>query len=159
MLRLAGPFITCSLALASTSAIAQAGATPPSASGEKAAQRTEGRVASVTRTKNQAVAHSQLPPCGDAWIEKDCTPPSVTTGPISLPTNRISVLGMRRQHFPRTHRIKLLLLGVTHTVAETTVQVVVRCTLRNQSSTSSSTHRTTKVPGRWLERRKRLAAL
>jgi hypothetical protein len=43
MLRLAGPFITCSLALASTSAIAQAGATPPSPSGEAAAQRTEGR--------------------------------------------------------------------------------------------------------------------
>jgi hypothetical protein len=43
LLRLAGPFITCSLALASTSAIAQAGATPPSPSGEAAAQRTEGR--------------------------------------------------------------------------------------------------------------------
>src|SRR3984885_1943542 len=43
MLRLAGPFITCSLALASTSAIAQAGATPPSPSGEAAAQRTQGR--------------------------------------------------------------------------------------------------------------------
>jgi hypothetical protein len=43
MLRLAGPFITCSLALASTSAIAQAGATPPSPNGETAALRTEGR--------------------------------------------------------------------------------------------------------------------
>ena len=43
MLRLVGPLITCSLALASTSAIAQAGATPPSPSGEAAAQRTEGR--------------------------------------------------------------------------------------------------------------------
>jgi len=43
MLRLVGPLITCSLALASTSAIAQAGATPPSASGQEEAQRTEGR--------------------------------------------------------------------------------------------------------------------
>ena len=43
MLRLFGPLIACSMALASTSAIAQAGATPPSASGEEAAQRTEGR--------------------------------------------------------------------------------------------------------------------
>ena len=43
MLRFVGPLITCSLALASTSAIAQAGATPPSASGEPATQRTEGR--------------------------------------------------------------------------------------------------------------------
>ena len=54
MLRLVGPLITCSLALASTSAIAQAGATPPSASGEEAAQRIEGRVASVTRTKKSS---------------------------------------------------------------------------------------------------------
>src|SRR6478672_11583748 len=43
MLRLVGPFITCLLALASTPAIAQAGATRPSASGEEAAQRTEGQ--------------------------------------------------------------------------------------------------------------------
>jgi hypothetical protein len=42
MLRLVGPFITCLLALMSTSAIAQAGATPPPASGEEAAQRIEG---------------------------------------------------------------------------------------------------------------------
>ena len=38
MLRLVGPFITCLLALASTSAIAQAGATPPPASEDEAAQ-------------------------------------------------------------------------------------------------------------------------
>ena len=43
MLRLVGPLIAFSLALASTSAIAQAGATPPSASGQEEAQRTEGR--------------------------------------------------------------------------------------------------------------------
>ena len=36
MLRLVGPLIVCSLALASTPAIAQAGATPPPASGEEA---------------------------------------------------------------------------------------------------------------------------
>ena len=70
MLRLVGPFITCSLALASTSAIAQAGATPPSASGEEAAQRTEGQeqpasapsVASeLCPTLEQAAAENGLP--------------------------------------------------------------------------------------------------
>ena len=70
MLRLVGPFITCLLALASTSAIAQAGATPPSASGEEAAQRTEGReqpasapsVASeLCPTLEQAAAENGLP--------------------------------------------------------------------------------------------------
>ena len=62
--------ITCSLALASTSAIAQAGATPPSASGEEAAQRIEGReqpasapsVASeLCPTLEQAAAENGLP--------------------------------------------------------------------------------------------------
>src|SRR6185312_10756988 len=38
-----GPLIACSMALASTSAIAQAGATPPSAGTQEASQRTEGR--------------------------------------------------------------------------------------------------------------------
>ena len=70
MLRLVGPLITCSLALASTSAIAQAGATPPSASGEEAAQRIEGReqpasapsVASeLCPTLEQAAAENGLP--------------------------------------------------------------------------------------------------
>ena len=70
MLRFVGPLITCSLALASTSAIAQAGATPPSASGEQATQRTEGRgqpasapsVASeLCPTLEQAAAENGLP--------------------------------------------------------------------------------------------------
>ena len=70
MLRLVGPFITCLLALMSTSAIAQAGATPPPASGEEAAQRTEGReqpasapsVASeLCPTLEQAAAENGLP--------------------------------------------------------------------------------------------------
>ena len=70
MLRLVGPFITCLLALMSTPAIAQAGATPPSASGEEAAQRTEGQeqpasAPSVTselcHTLEQAAAENGLP--------------------------------------------------------------------------------------------------
>jgi hypothetical protein len=70
MLRFVGPLITCSLALASTSAIAQAGATPPSASGEPATQRTEGRglpasapsVASeLCPTLEQAAGENELP--------------------------------------------------------------------------------------------------
>ena len=70
MLRLVGPFITCLLALASTPAIAQAGATRPSASGEEAAQRTEGQeqpasAPSVTselcHTLEQAAAENGLP--------------------------------------------------------------------------------------------------
>jgi hypothetical protein len=70
MLRLVGPLITCSLAIASTSAIAQAGATPPSASGEESAQRIEGRkqppsapsVASeLCPTLEQAAAENGLP--------------------------------------------------------------------------------------------------
>ena len=70
MLRLVGPFITCSLALASTSAIAQAGATPPSPSGAEAAQRTEGREqpasapsvgSELCPTLEQAAAENGLP--------------------------------------------------------------------------------------------------
>ena len=70
MLRLVGPFITCLLALASTSAIAQAGATPPPASGKETAPRTEGReqqasgpsVASeLCPTLEQASAENGLP--------------------------------------------------------------------------------------------------
>ena len=70
MLRLVGPFITCLLALASTSAIAQAGATPPPASGDEAAQRTEGReqpasapstASELCPTLEQAAAENGLP--------------------------------------------------------------------------------------------------
>jgi hypothetical protein len=70
MLRLVGPFIICSLALASAPAIAQAGATPPPTSGEEAARRTEGpeqpasapSVASeLCPTLEQAAADNGLP--------------------------------------------------------------------------------------------------
>jgi len=68
MLRLVGPLIACSLA--STSAIAQAGAMPPSASGVEAAQLIEGQeqpasapsVASeLCRTLEQAATDNGLP--------------------------------------------------------------------------------------------------
>jgi len=58
MLRLFGPLITCSMALASTSAIAQAGATPPSASVQEAAQRTEGQ----GRAASAPIGSSELCP-------------------------------------------------------------------------------------------------
>jgi hypothetical protein len=68
MLRLFGPFITCSLALASTSAIAQAGAAPPSPSEEASAQRTREQPASAPSVANelcptleQAAAENGLP--------------------------------------------------------------------------------------------------
>ena len=70
MLRLVGPFIICSLALANTQAIAQAGATPPPAGGEEAAQRTEGReqpasapstASQLCPTLEQAAAENGLP--------------------------------------------------------------------------------------------------
>jgi hypothetical protein len=58
MLRLIGPFIICSLALANAPAIAQAGATPPPAGGEEAAQRTEGQ----GRPASGPIAASELCP-------------------------------------------------------------------------------------------------
>jgi Transglycosylase SLT domain/SPOR domain len=70
MLRLVGPLVAFSLALVSTSAIAQAGATPPSASGEEAVQRTEGQGQSASAqnvaselcpTLEQAAAENGLP--------------------------------------------------------------------------------------------------
>ena len=70
MLRLAGPFITCSLALASASAFAQAGATPPPPDGGAAAHRTEGREQSASAPSvadklcpslEQAAAENGLP--------------------------------------------------------------------------------------------------
>ena len=70
MLRLVGPLIACSLALMSTSAIAQAGATPPSASGEEAIPPTEVRdqpastpsiAGELCPTLEQAAAENGLP--------------------------------------------------------------------------------------------------
>ena len=70
MLRLVGPLIVCSLALANTPAIAQAGATPPPASGEEAARRTEGpeqpasapsTASELCHTLEQAAAENGLP--------------------------------------------------------------------------------------------------
>jgi hypothetical protein len=70
MLRLVGPFIIYSLTFANAPAIAQAGATPPSASGEEAAQRTEGReqpasapsiASELCPTLEQAAAENGLP--------------------------------------------------------------------------------------------------
>jgi len=70
MLRLVGPLILCSLALANTPAIAQAGTTPPPASGEEAAHRTEGReqpasapstASELCHTLEQAAAENGLP--------------------------------------------------------------------------------------------------
>jgi hypothetical protein len=70
MLRLIGPFIVCSLALANTPAIAQAGATPPPAGGEEAAQHTEGQdrpasgpiaASELCPTLEQAAAENGLP--------------------------------------------------------------------------------------------------
>jgi soluble lytic murein transglycosylase-like protein len=69
MVRLVGPFIICSLTFANTPTIAQAGATPP-ASGEEAAQRSEGReqpasapsvVSELCPTLEQAAAENGLP--------------------------------------------------------------------------------------------------
>src|SRR3974390_1931802 len=70
MLRLVGPFIICLLALASTPAIGQASATPPSASGEEAAKRAESReppasapntASDLCSTLQQAAAENGLP--------------------------------------------------------------------------------------------------
>jgi Transglycosylase SLT domain/SPOR domain len=69
MLRLIGSFIVCSLALADTPAIAQAGATPPSAGVEEAMQRTEGgerpasalSIGELCPTLEQAAAENGLP--------------------------------------------------------------------------------------------------
>src|SRR6476469_1592754 len=64
MLRLVGPFIVCSLALANTPAIGQAGATPLPASGEAAAQQPASApsVASeLCPTLEQAAAENGLP--------------------------------------------------------------------------------------------------
>ena len=70
MLRLIGLSITFLLALAGTSAIAQAGATPPSARGEEPVQRTEdqeqpasaqGSASELCPTLEQAAAENGLP--------------------------------------------------------------------------------------------------
>ena len=64
MLRLVGPFIVCSLALANTPAIAQAGATPLPASGEAAAQQPASApsvAGELCPTLEQAAGENGLP--------------------------------------------------------------------------------------------------